>query len=38
MEQGFVIYMYVTCSYDSGTDTAEKGSSTDTASGSEAFH
>ena len=39
-EQGerFVIYIYVTGSDDNGTDTAEEGKSTDTASGSEAFH
>ena len=39
-EQGepYVIYMYVTGSDDSGTDTAEEGSITDTASESEAFH
>ena len=32
-EQGerFVIYMYVTCSDDSGTDTVEQGSSSDTS-------
>ena len=39
-EQGerFVIYMHMTGSDDSGTDTAEEGSSTDTASESEAVH
>ena len=34
----FVIYMHMMDSDDSGTDTAEEGSSTDTASESEAFH
>ena len=39
-EQGeyFVIYMYVSGFDDSGVDTAEGGSSIDTASESEAFH
>ena len=39
-EQGecFVMCMYVTGSDDSGTDTAEEGSSTDTVSESVAFH
>ena len=39
-EQGerFVIYIYVTGSDDSGTDTAEEYSSTDTAIESKAFH
>ena len=33
-EQGerFVIYMYVTCSDDSGNDTVKQGSSSDTSS------
>ena len=34
----FVIYMYVRGSDDSSTDTAAEGSSTVTASESEAFH
>ena len=34
----FMIYMYVTGTNDSGTDTAEEGSSIDTTCEPEAFH